>query len=306
MIDASFIARNLGGYKSGRGWCVRCPAHDDENPSLSVTDENGKVLFYCHAGCSQLDVIEKLKKLNLWEEQRNDFQNYKRTPHKSTPLQQQRNTRPEFTAEDRKAFALKIWEASVPSANTLVETYLRSRCLDLSIPSSLRFHPDLKHLPSGQTYPCMVALITNGIDGNPMAIQRTYLDRDGTRKAPIESNKMMLGFSRGGVIRFGEPDDLLMIGEGIETSLSVMMANGNPTWSAISASGMAALELPQRVRKIIVLADGDKRGEEVAQQCARRWTQQGRKVSIARPPQGRDFNDLLLENSPTNQEGEKR
>ena len=43
------------------------PCHDDENPSLSVSDgKNGRVLVHCHAGCSQSDVIVALVELGLW------------------------------------------------------------------------------------------------------------------------------------------------------------------------------------------------------------------------------------------------
>ena len=45
---------------------VHCPAHDDRNPSLSLTERNGKVLFTCHAGCTQEAVIEALRQRNLW------------------------------------------------------------------------------------------------------------------------------------------------------------------------------------------------------------------------------------------------
>jgi hypothetical protein len=34
----------------------RCPAHPDNNPSLSVTNGDGKVLLHCHAGCELDDV----------------------------------------------------------------------------------------------------------------------------------------------------------------------------------------------------------------------------------------------------------
>ena len=34
------------------GYLVQCPAHEDLNPSLSVTEEGGKVLVKCFAGCS--------------------------------------------------------------------------------------------------------------------------------------------------------------------------------------------------------------------------------------------------------------
>ena len=43
-----------------------CPAHDDHNPSLSVTDINGKILVRCFAGCSQDSVIGALRDLGLW------------------------------------------------------------------------------------------------------------------------------------------------------------------------------------------------------------------------------------------------
>jgi uncharacterized protein DUF3987 len=39
--------------QSGNGWIAKCPAHDDQRPSLSVSEgDNGWPLMYCHAGCS--------------------------------------------------------------------------------------------------------------------------------------------------------------------------------------------------------------------------------------------------------------
>lgn len=44
--------------KSGLSWQTQCPAHDDRTPSLSISEaEDGKVLIYCHAGCSTKDVV---------------------------------------------------------------------------------------------------------------------------------------------------------------------------------------------------------------------------------------------------------
>ena len=43
-----------------------CLAHNDRNPSLSVTDKNGKILVHCWAGCSQESVISALRGMGLW------------------------------------------------------------------------------------------------------------------------------------------------------------------------------------------------------------------------------------------------
>jgi P4 family phage/plasmid primase-like protien len=67
-MNAQEIARALGGAKrTGSGWDARCPAHKDNNPSLSLTDGNdGTLLFHCHAGCEQEAVLDALKRRELW------------------------------------------------------------------------------------------------------------------------------------------------------------------------------------------------------------------------------------------------
>ena len=89
-----------------------------------------------------------------------------------------------------------------------------------------------------------------------------------------------------------------MVGEGIETCLAAMQATGHAAWAALSTSGLRVLDLPRDVRDVIVLADGDDPGEAAAQDCAWRWKREGRRVRIARPPQGMDFNDLLRRRAP--------
>lgn len=48
-----------------------CPSHFDKTPSLSIEDANGKVLVFCHAGCSQDEVIDALRNLGLWHKPSN-------------------------------------------------------------------------------------------------------------------------------------------------------------------------------------------------------------------------------------------
>ncbi len=139
----------------------------------------------------------------------------------------------------------------------------------------------------------MVALVTRGTDGTPIAVHRTFLARDGSGKAPVNPVKMMLGPCRGGAVRLPAPGDVLMIAEGIETALSAMQAARLPAWAALSTSGLCALDLPSDALDVILLADGDDAGEAAAGAAAARWYREGRRVRIARPPRGCDFNDLL-------------
>ena len=42
------------------GYNVLCPAHNDRNPSLSVSMNNGKILLHCKAGCPTPQILAKL------------------------------------------------------------------------------------------------------------------------------------------------------------------------------------------------------------------------------------------------------
>ena len=109
---------------------------------------------------------------------------------------------------------------------------------------------------------------------------------------------MMLGPCRGGAVRLGQPGDVLMVGEGIETCLAAMQATAMRHGRRFRPRAFAASTCRARLRDVIVLADGDDPGEAAAQDCAWRWKREGRRVRIARPPQGMDFNDLLLRRAP--------
>lgn len=43
---------------------VKCPVHQDDKASLTITEENNKILLYCHAGCNTKDI---LRAVNLTE-----------------------------------------------------------------------------------------------------------------------------------------------------------------------------------------------------------------------------------------------
>ncbi len=289
---AAAIAKALGGRKAGAAWMARCPAHDDRAPSLAITSaKDGKVLVRCHAGCDQRDVIAALRARGAWPDTDRGARQLLRKASRQPPAE------PDCDALKRTEAALAIWRASHPAEGTPVETYLHSRGIAIPVPPAIRFHAGLKH-PSDGIWPAMVAIVTHGATGLPIAVHRTFLAPDGGGKATVEPAKMMLGPCRGGVVRLCEPGNVLMVGEGIETCLAAMQASGKSAWAALSTSGLRSFDLPNAVRDVIVLADGDDPGEAAARDCARRWKREGRRVRIARPPQGMDFNDLLVCGAP--------
>jgi hypothetical protein len=288
-MSAEAIAKALGGRRVGGGWMAHCPAHDDREPSLTIRDaDNGKVLVRCHAGCEQAKVIATLRSRGLWCENRHRRRRFTHPVPRAAA-----NDRPDRDDANRAAAALAIWQSATPADGTSVETYLALRGLHVPPPTTLRFHAGLRH-PSGGIWPAMVALITRGTDDTPLAVHRTFLGRDGSGKAPVNPQKMMLGPCKGGAVRLGVPVDALMIGEGIETCLAAMQATGKPAWAALSTSGLKSLGMPSHIKDVVVLADGEDAGEAAARDAALRWKNEGRRVRIAHPPQGTDFNDILM------------
>ncbi|MBM3340399.1 MAG: virulence-associated protein E, partial [Betaproteobacteria bacterium] len=278
------IAKALGGRRYGTQWQVRCPSHQDRRPSLSIKDSERGLVVYCHARCTQQSVITALKSLGLWQSTAK-FENTRLGSRVS-------DKKFDPTGANRTASALKIWNESKPSKGTLVEVYLESRGIRLDEDQALRFHPCLRH-PSGNSLAAMVALVTDGVTNRAMGIHRTYLANNGSGKAPIDQTKLMLGPCRGGAVRFGKDNDEVIVGEGIETVLSVRQAMKMPARAALSAAGLVALEFPPEVRKIVIAADGDSAGCKAANDAAKKWSGNGRSVVIAQPPRGLDFNDLL-------------
>jgi len=69
-INIKDIIQALGAKRSGSGYTAKCPVHQDRSPSLSIGERDGKILLFCHAGCTQEAVIGHLRQRGLWPEQR--------------------------------------------------------------------------------------------------------------------------------------------------------------------------------------------------------------------------------------------
>lgn len=272
-MDAKKIIRALKGNWLGSYGTARCPAHNDAKPSLSICNQNGKILVKCHAGCSQDAVISALKTIGLWDDNAQEM------------------VRPDKKPYDKSAYVSKLWRSSKPILHTNAHDYLNSRSISI-YPASLRYHPQIFHSPSKQKYEAIIAGITRWPSKCPHAVHRTYLSNGG--KANIEPNKMMLGRINGGAVRMGSADHIIALAEGIETALSVQQLTNIPTWAVLSSSNYNGLILPENVQEIHIFADHDKAGLSKAQEAATKWTKAGIRVFVKFPKiKGQDFNDLI-------------
>ena len=298
--DIKRIAYALGKAKKYRsGYMCCCPIHKDREPSLEIwLSDKYPLGLKCYAGCNPKDIIEVIKSRDLLA-----YNQVSRPAQKLGDIVKSILYKPNIGVKNsdmyNKKRAIKFWKESLGSANTPVETYLRARGVQGDIPSTIRYSPSAKHALTDTYWPCMIAIVTRWPAKKLVAISRTYLAHDGSGKAPIDQNKMMLSSVVGGAVRLTPigKSNTLIVGEGIETMLSfVEFYSEHAIWAVLSASNYQKLILPELplVSTIIIAADGDERGIRAAKHAAEKWVEEGRVVKIAIPPLNTDFNDLLL------------
>jgi len=155
---------------------------------------------------------------------------------------------------DRTEAARRLWQSCRAIEDTHAEAYLRARALHRCRFPALRFHPALNYRdsepepwPRGgragpanrlRRYPALVAAVT-GDDGALASIHRTWLDPSRPAKAPVAQPRKALGRVHGFAVRFGHYAHTLLVGEGIETVLSLVTAMPDiPAAAALSAGSL--------------------------------------------------------------------
>lgn len=212
-----------------------------------------------------------------------------RNPNQIAEVQRQQRQ----ANEKRSAQAKRLWLETTQLRGTCAELYLRNRAITCTLPDSLRFAQTCWH-QSARRVPALIGKVT-GADG--FAVHRTYLHNNGYGKSTMTPNKAMLGPTKGGAVHLSNAHGRLVVTEGIETGLSLIsgLIDGPiSVWAALSASGVAALRLPDRVGKLLIASDGDKIGRDAAKSLATRAYGVGWTVSILDAPDGRDWNDVLM------------
>lgn len=223
-----------------------------------------------------------------------------------------------------QASARKRWHQGKPIAGTIVDHYLMRRGIDLRIlarangagksPGALRFHPQVQYgFGDGAVVrPAMLAAAL-ALDGTHVATHRTWLKPDGSTKADmadgIAKAKKVLGPFDGAHIPLwkGASGDMTLrdvprgtdvyVSEGIEDGLTVACANPRlRVIAGISVGNIGALQLPDQLGAVVILAQNDPPGSDADKAMDRaiaRLRSAGHLVKVARTPAGaKDVNAL--------------
>ena len=295
MTDLREIAQRLGGdiHQGGRAAVVPGPGHSkrDRSLSLRVAEDGRRLLWHSFAG-DPADQIRKYLGLEAGELTRETDAERKR-----------REAEDRRDRERKRAFCAKLWGETLPAPETVVETYLAGRGLHGPIPATVRFHrrgqlayPWNLHGGDVRTWPAMVCLIQHA-NGTPCGLHITALKPDGSGKAALEKPRKMLGKDlAGGAVRLVpvNASGNLAVAEGVETALAFHKLTGTPTWAATSAGGLRSFVPPPGIKRLIIAADSDDRGEGLA--AARALAERARsrvEVVIMPAPEGTDWCDQV-------------
>jgi hypothetical protein len=287
MTDARTLTQSLGGHWYSCYGTAPCPVcqpegHKGQNALTLAYGNGGRLVLDCKkSACAFLDILAAA-----------GLRSGEYSPPDAATIVQ-RNAEQRVETEKRAAQARRLWREAQPIAGTIAETYLRARGITCLLPETLRFHPSCWHGPTSKRWPAMVGAVQG--TGLP-AMHRTYLRPDGSGKAALYPDKMMLGATAGGAVRLTNAQGPLVVAEGIETALSLasgLLHAPATVWAALSTSGIRGLHLPPTASRLTIAPDGDKPGREAANALAERAHAQGWQVSLLPAPDCRDWNDIL-------------
>ena len=215
---------------------------------------------------------------------------------------------------DRTEAARRLWQRCRAIDGTHAEAYLRARGIERCRFAALRFHPALIHRDDDgvRRLPALVAAVTadpedrSGPGGCPgpgerpahaavCGVLRTWLDPTRPAKANVSRPRKALGRVHGHAVRFGEPAcGTLLVGEGIETVLSIVTAIPDTVAAAaLSAGSLSAFLPPAGVTRLVIARDNDPEGERAAERLARRCARAGVDAVLV-APRDDDFNSDLV------------
>ncbi len=211
-----------------------------------------------------LDLIAANLNLSTLRDTLDEARRFLSLPRPEPPAPQRQEPAPQGSPEA----ARRLWAMGQPIAGTLVERYLSARGLkDLRSVSALRFHPNCYYWREDadandppDAWPALLAKVTDTA-GKLTGVHRTWLDPQKAEKAPLDPNRKAMGNLLGHAVNIGSPTDILAVGEGLETMLSLRLALSSlPVAAALSGNHLAAFDPPADLHRLYVAIDNDEAG----------------------------------------------
>jgi hypothetical protein len=219
----------------------------------------------------------------------------------AAPVPVARPPRPASSPIGLPESARRLLLTSRPLVGSLAETYLRARGIAVTLDlRALRFHPRSFYRTTDpatgtdcyEAWPALLAKVTD-MAGKVTGLHRTWIDPSGCGKAAVPSPRRSLGEIVGHGVWFGAVDDVMAVGEGLETVLSVRTAvPALPIAAATSSSHLAVFRPPYTLRRLYVVQDNDQAGQLAVQKLSRSALCVGIEPVVLTPTLG-DFNDDL-------------
>ena len=271
------------GRREGRYWLV---GDADNTPGrslfirLKAGDANKLAGKWTDAATGEhgdlLDIIARRESLTTLRETLDEARRFLALP-RSESADTYRHQLPAPTGSPEAA--RRLFAMSKPIAGTLAETYLRERGITGARNcTALRYHPRCWYRSDDDdpadhvhdSWPALIAAVTDEA-GIITGAHRTWLDPSGKAKAPISTPRRAMGLLLGNGVRFGRASDILTAGEGIETMLSLRCVMPTmPMVAALSANHLAALLLPNGLRRLYIARDNDPAGRHATETLAER------------------------------------
>lgn len=298
VIDLAAIRAALGGDIAGRQVLCPGPGHGRRDRSLAVKPEPSApdgFLVTSFAGDNWQDCKNYVRdRLGIEREPS------RRAVDRAERIERRRAAAKALAAERQRRTdrALVPWDEGRDPRRTVAERYLAARGLDLLDELAgrvLRFHPALPWLDDdGQLVrvPAMLALMRCVRTDAPLAVHRTALTLDGQKLG-----RKMLGPSGGAAIKLdaaGAITTALVVGEGVESTMSARRLGFAPAWALGSAGEIERLPVLRGIERLSILEEIDGGASARAvEACGTRWTKAGREVFAVLPRVGNDMNDAL-------------
>ena len=233
--DITAVLESLHARRSGQGWVLRCPAHEDRNASLSITiTPEGRLLAHCFAGCS-FDEIRR--GLGLTGER-----------FEASPRKIETGPTPEQLEAQKKA--LRIWKGAKP-ANPLHPYLLR------------------KKIQAHHARQIGTSIIVPMQDSSGYLWNLQFIHEAGAKRF------LRGGVTKSLFTVIGEPSNAgrIYIAEGFATAATIHTLTGRACFVAFSASNLPSVALTIRrafpESEIVLCADGDEAGKRYSEAAAR-------------------------------------